>query len=76
MSKLLEGLEPRRKRAGLSQADLSIKSGIKLWTIQKHEAGKYQGINGKTLTALALALECKPYELFLPLDWDKPKTAA
>ena len=53
-------LQEKRKESGLSQSQLSEKSGVKLNTIQKLETGA-NGISGAkaiTIYALAKALGC------------------
>jgi transcriptional regulator with XRE-family HTH domain len=44
-----------RRTAGLSQQDLSIKSGVKITTIQKLESGANDLMGAKVGTVLALA---------------------
>ena len=54
-----------RRAAGLSQQDLSIKSGVKIVTIQKLESGANDLMGAKvgTVLALARALETTVEEL-------------
>lgn len=57
---IMNKLQEKRKESGLSQSQLSEKSGVKLNTIQKLETGA-NGISGAkaiTIYALAKALGC------------------
>ena len=57
---IMNKLQEKRKESGLSQSQLSKKSGVKLNTIQKLETGA-NGISGakvSTIYALAQALGC------------------
>lgn len=57
---IMNKLQEKRKESGLSQSQLSDKSGVKLNTIQKLETGT-NGISGakvSTIYALAKALGC------------------
>lgn len=57
---IMNKLQEKRKESGLSQSQLSDKSGVKLNTIQKLETGT-NGIFGakvSTIYALAKALGC------------------
>lgn len=58
-------LQDMRKKAKLSQSELAALSGVKLRTIQKYENGQRNIDNAKldTLCALALACNCKIYDL-------------
>jgi transcriptional regulator with XRE-family HTH domain len=58
-------LKEMRKKAGLSQSELAAVSGVKLRAIQVYEIGQ-RDINGAkldTLCKLALALNCKVYDI-------------
>lgn len=58
-------LQDMRKKAKLSQSELSAVSGIKLRTIQQYESGRRSIDKGKldTLCTLALACQCSVYDL-------------
>lgn len=58
-------LQDIRKGAGLSQAELSKRSGIKLQTIQGYELGRrpIEGAHIDTLVSIADALGVPFYEL-------------
>lgn len=51
----MNNIQVRRKENGLSQDELSIKSGIKVSTIQKLESGANNILGAKTETTLKLA---------------------
>lgn len=58
-------LQEQRKKAKLSQSQLSAVSGVSAWTISAYESGQ-RDINGAsldTLCKLALALNCKVYDV-------------
>lgn len=58
-------LQEIRKRVGLSQAELSKRSGIKLQTIQGYELGRRQtdGAHVDSLVSMADALGVPFYEI-------------
>lgn len=58
-------LQDMRKKAKLSQSELSAVSGIKLRTIQQYESGQRSIDKAKldTLCTLALACQCSVYDL-------------
>lgn len=58
-------LQDIRKRSGLSQSELSHRSGVKLRTIQEYENGRRQIDNAHvdTLISIAEVLEVPFYEL-------------
>ena len=58
-------LKEQRTKAKLTQAELAAVSGVKLRTIQHYESGarKLDGANLDTLCTLALALNCKVYDI-------------
>lgn len=58
-------LQDIRKHKGLSQAELSKRSGVKLQTIQGYELGRRQidGAHIDTLVSMAEPLEVPFYEL-------------
>ena len=58
-------LQDIRKRSGLSQSELSQRSGVKLRTIQEYENGRRQIDNAHvdTLISIAEVLEVPFYEL-------------
>lgn len=58
-------LQDMRKRSGLSQSELSYRSGVKLRTIQEYENGRRQIDNAHvdTLISIAEVLEVPFYEL-------------
>ena len=60
------GLQKARESAGLSQAELSRKSGVSLRTIQDYEQGRHDlnGAKFSTILKLCLALEC-PFDAIL-----------
>jgi transcriptional regulator with XRE-family HTH domain len=65
-------LQELRKRSGLTQAELSTRSGVNLRTIQEYEYGRKKVDLAKisTITALAEALEVPMSEII-----DDPKLA-
>lgn len=68
---IMNKLQEKRKESGLSQSQLSDKSGVKLNTIQKLETGT-NGISGakvSTIYALAKALGCT-MESLIAEEWD------
>lgn len=56
-----------RKKSGLTQKDLSEKTGIKLRHLQEIEAGRVD-IKLRTLGHLALGFNIKPAELLTPVE--------
>lgn len=58
-------LQMYRKRLGLSQQELSERSGVNLCTLQEYEVGRKDLQRAATVTVLALseALWCSPSEL-------------
>ena len=54
-----------RKQRGMSQVELSEKSGISRTVISKLEYNDSPKVNVRTLIALANALSCEPSDLFL-----------
>lgn len=58
-------LKARRMALGLSQEELSIKSGINRYTISELEAGKCPNSRLSTLIKLADALDATVEALFL-----------
>ena len=57
-----------REEKGMTQAELAIRSGVNLRSIQNYEQG-FKDINGARVTtvlALADALECDVYEIVQP----------
>lgn len=57
-------LEELRRKAGMTQAQLSQKSGVSVPVIVKIENGGIGGVLGRNLIALAEALEVQVGELF------------
>lgn len=57
-------LEELRRKAGMTQAQLSQKSGVSVPVIVKIENGGIGGVLGRNLIALADALEVQVGELF------------
>ena len=57
-------LEELRRKAGLTQTQLSQKSGVSVPVIVKIENGGIGGVLGRSLIALADALEVSVGELF------------
>lgn len=57
-------LEELRRKAGMTQAQLSQKSGVSVPVIVKIENGGIGGVLGRNLIALADALEVHVGELF------------
>ena len=57
-------LEELRRKAGLTQRELSTKSGVSLPTISKIENGGINTAQGWTLLSLARALNVNVGELF------------
>ena len=57
-------LEELRRKAGMTQAQLSQKSGVSVPVIVKIENGGICGVLGRNLIALAEALEVQVGELF------------
>lgn len=57
-------LEELRRKAGLTQSQLSQKSGVSVPVIVKIENGGIGGVLGRNLIALADALEVQVGELF------------
>lgn len=58
-------LKEQRQKANLSQSELAAISGVNVRTIQQYENGA-RDINGAkldTLCTLALALNCKVYDI-------------
>ena len=62
---VMNKLQGKRKESGLSQSQLSDKSGVKLNTIQKLETGtnSISGAKVSTIYALAQALGCTVEDL-------------
>lgn len=58
-------LKEQRQKAGLSQSQLSEKSGIKTRTIQNYEQGEKDINHARlhTLASLAIALDCRISEI-------------
>lgn len=58
-------LKRKREEKGISQAELSKKSGINLRTIQNYEQGFKNINNGKVISIIALseALDCSIYDI-------------
>ena len=58
-------LQELRKNKNLSQSQLADLSGVKLRMIQQYEIGarNIDGAKLETLCSLALALDCKVYDL-------------
>ena len=54
----------------MTQQQLADAAGISVATISKHEQGAINGIDGDTLDAIKLALNCERHELFLPENSD------
>lgn len=66
-------LKEKREARGYTQNELAAASGVKLRTIQQYECGQ-RDINGArldTLCTLAIALNCKVYEI---IDNEQLKT--
>lgn len=57
-------LEELRRKAGMTQTQLSQKSGVSVPVIVKIENGGIGGVLGRNLIALAEALEVQVGELF------------
>ena len=57
-------LEELRRKAGMTQAQLSQKSGVSVPVIVKIENGGIGGVLGRNMIALADALEVQVGELF------------
>lgn len=70
MEILLAGLKDQREAAGLTQQELATASDLSVGTIFKHEQGATNGIDGKTLQALANALRCEKRDLFFSSNSD------
>lgn len=73
MEILLAGLKDQREAAGLTQQELATAAELSVGTIFKHEQGATNGIDGKTLQALADALRCDKRDLFFPKNSDAPE---
>ena len=59
-----------REKKAMTQAELAIRSGVNLRSIQNYEQG-FKDINGARVTtvlALADALKCDVYEIVQPRD--------
>ena len=58
-------LKEQRQKANLSQSELAAISGVKLRSIQHYESGArdIDGAKLDTLCTLALALNCKVYDI-------------
>ena len=65
-------VKERRKRRGLTQAELAHAVGLSTTAIHNLEAGK-NGFTDKTLAALAAALECHPADLLMPISTKQEK---
>lgn len=63
-----------RKQRGMSQVQLSEKSGISRPVISKIEHNDSPKVNVTTLLSLADALECEPTDLFLPKVFSEKNT--
>lgn len=63
-----------REKAGMSQVQLSEKSGITRAVISKIEHNDSPKVNVTTLIALADALNCEPGDLFLPKLFSEKNT--
>lgn len=63
-----------RKQRGMSQVELSEKSGISRAVISKIEYNDSPKVNVTTLLSLANALECEPTDLFLPNVFSEKNT--
>lgn len=70
MEILLAGLKDQREAAGLTQQELATAAELSVGTIFKHEQGATNGIDGKTLQALADALRCNKRDLFFSKNSD------
>lgn len=57
-------IRERRTALKMTQAELSLKSGLSRATISAIENGEDVDIRVSTLKALAEALKCKPHSLF------------
>lgn len=57
-------LREYREKAGLSQVELSVKSGVGLTTIYRIENGKFDNATVGTIKKLAKTLRCKPGDFF------------
>jgi|BioPla2DNA2_1021312.scaffolds.fasta_scaffold34489_1 transcriptional regulator with XRE-family HTH domain len=68
-NKLAQGVKDLRKRKGLSQEDLSLKSGLSLRTIQRVENGESEP-TGETLKRISAVFGITPNEL---IDWNFDK---
>lgn len=57
-------LKDKREEKGMSQNDLSVKSGVSRQTISAIENQSLDNIESKTMVKLALALECDVGDIF------------
>lgn len=57
-------LKDKREEKGMSQSDLSEKSGVSRQTISAIENQSLDNIESKTMVKLALALECDVGDIF------------
>ena len=67
-----ERIRRARKAAGLTQAELADKIGVKFSAIHKYESGAVVNLKRETIAALAAALNVKPSWLMCMEDEQAP----